>query len=942
MTQLDDRPTSVHDGGEWMRAMTEGDAEARNAEPKPDRVAEVSSAFGRLAGQLATGRQARREKAAARAADRVDQAQRKPRSDKPHIPADGRLALTATAGHVTFTKDSVIAWFTIAGVSHGFRPIVEIESAIASDAVAYSKLVGRRIYLRSTTRPYSVASWARDTDDDAKRAGKPIEGFSSEFLTRAQRHMQASSFSEKWVHLGVRISTFRKYPHDPARELAGLRRKIDDVGDALAVSSLRALPSTAEDMEWLIRRSVCLGVPMPRVGVVADYEAEDIDSLNAMATWTGEPMSKHITVTAKVPGAESEIAMQVEVLTLGRLSDQSIPQQEQTGWMQRTDRLGFAVEWSATIDVIPEEKTKGWLRGRLDVISDQMKHYTQEHGMDAPRSLARQNALATDIQTSLDSDHGGRAIRTSGWYRVAVAASSEKQLRERVVKLKAAYGAHAELVEVTNQYHTAREFIPGEPLATGSHRRRMSVLSLAAGIPQGTAEVGDKCGVLLGYTAGSAMRAVAWHTHWDMERRDRSGLLVLTGGLGSGKTNSLGWIVYQSVMSGVQWNVLDPSDRLGRLCDLPELKKHARYINLMRGRSGELNPYRVVADPMREHFGSAEEHARAVSDAQGTRKSLASDILYSFLSRSMREDSNTESVLIRALSEVSPVRESSPTDVLTALSRIADGEIHVDLEAVHRIRARDLVITYEGFAADPIGKLIFPPAGAAPLEDLPEDDVLLNIYTLNGMSIPSANEIAAGRVGTQARLAMSVMTLAAWLVQSRIYLGDPGRRKGLAIDEGKQISSIDAGKTLVTKTATDSRKFNVRAILCSQNVTHFDMSDDGEDSLGNLIGAAMIGHTEDDGAIRAALKALRAPVDEGYGAILRSLRPPKRRREELKRNLDGEMTTEQSSDNQPRHFIFSDGRNIERVVIEMNAHPHVKAALDSRPRSYVETEAIAA
>lgn len=947
----DEKMSGTETKNAWLDAMRSGeDAERAVAESKKradtargseeeTTLARPAMAAGRIVGGLSKAsrenRKAEREAKAEerRAADELRK-QIKPRNDKPKISPDDKLALQATIGHVTFDALEVYAWFAIAGISHGFHPVGDIESAISTDAIAYSKLQGRRLKIRSTTRPYSVSQWAKDTYDDAEAAGTPIPAFGPEFLVRSQRHMQASSFSEKWVYLGVRVSTFRKYTKDPLRELHSLRATLEELANGLAASSLRATPATVEDMEWLIRRSVCLGVPMPRIGVAADYEKSDIAALEAVATWTSEPVSKHLTVTGKVPGSESEISMKVSVLTLGRLSDQVIPQEQQTGWMQRTDRLGFPVEWVATIDVIPEARTQSWIRGRMDLIRDQMKHYVDEHDMAPPASLNRHMAIATDIQTQLDADHGGTAIRTTGWYRVAVAAPNETLLNERVAKLRQVYGARAELVQTPNQYHTAREFIPGEPLSTAAHRRRMSVTTLAAAIPQGTAEVGDKTGVVLGYTAGSAMRAVAWHTHWDMERRDRSGLLTLAGGLGSGKTFALGGIVYQSVMSGVQWSVLDPSDRLGRLCDLPELKGRARYINLMKGRAGELNPYRVVADPVRSHFDSQIEYERALSDAQGTRSSLMSDILYSFLTRSTRETSETDSVLTRAMSEVTPDRTSSPADVLLALEKIANEEIHQDLDKAHRIKARDLLITYRRLASTPVGKLIFPPEGAAPLDDFEDNDVLLNVYTLNGMSIPSADVIASGNIPEPARLSMSVMTLAAWLVQSRIYLGDPHRRKGLAIDEGKTITTIDAGKNLITKTATDSRKFNLRAILCSQNVTHFDMDSDSEDSLGNLIGAAMIGSTEDDAAINAALKALRAPLNEGYGAILKTLRPPQAKREEISRDLDGNMTVQKVADNQKRHFIFSDGRNIERIVFDLDAHPAVAEALNSRPSSY--------
>lgn len=937
----------------WLDAMQAGErynleqAEAANAGGTKKRrrsaLETASGSAGRMAGSLSkVARENRKAERAAQAAEREaareHAKQIKPRNDKPRVERDDKLRLKETLGHITFDSTEVWAWYVVAGVSLGFSPIDEIESTINSDAVAYAALQGRRIRVRTSTRPYSVRQWARDTYDDAKAAGNPVDAFGNVYLPNTQRHMQAMSFSEKFVYLGVRISTYRSYSNDAPRELNHLRSTIEGIGQGLATSSLRTTPATPEDMEWLIRRSVALGLPMPRIGAVANYEREDIPELEAMAHWTGDPMRKHITVSGKVPGVDDELEMKVTVLTLGRLSDQAIPQQNQTGWMQRTDKLGFPVEWVATIDVVPEEKTQNWIRGRMDLIRDQMKHYVDEHQIEAPPSLNRQLALGSGIQGELESDHGGSAIRTVGWYRVAISAPNEKLLSDRVAKAKQVYGARADLVETPNQYHCAREFIPNEPLATTAHRRRMSVVTLGAAIPHGTAEVGDRCGITLGYTAGSAMRAVAWHPHWDMELRHRSGLLICAGGLGSGKTNVSGWIVAQSAMSGVQWSVLDPSDRLGRLCKLPELEGHTRYINLMKGRAGELSPYRVVAEPRREHFPDGQEGdvewEREISDAQGTRRSLMNDILYSFLTRAQRENPVTDSVLTRALEEVPPLRDSSPTQVLTALEKIANGEIHNDLQSEHRIKARDLVYIYNRIAQTPTGKLIFPPADAPPLDEFEEDDVLLTVYTLNGMAVPSEQDIAMDKIDERTRLSMSIMTLAAWLVQSRIYLGSPSRRKGLLIDEGKTITSLSAGKTLMTKTATDSRKFNLRAILCSQNVTHFDVDSSSVDSLSNLVGAALIGHTEGEIEAAAALKILRAPVGQGYEAILKTLRPPKQR-EQITRDLDGKMVSSTAEDDSPRHFIFWDGRHSpERIVIDLSSFPALKAALDSRPGAY--------
>lgn len=953
----------------WQEAMQQGEAEKlEEAKAKPQREGlsdRASAGLGRLLSKRRSETKERRAglKAALKRQGYIDknlERDLKPgKSSKPVLEAKSRLKMEATIGHVVFTDTDTWAWFSVMPTSHGFDPIKDIEASIREDAKAYAMLVGRRLHIRATTRPYPVATWAKDTFDDAVAAsGDRIPDGYGDYLTRAQTHMQGSNFSEKWVHMGVKISSIRRFK-DPKREYRHHRETIADLGRVLGASSLNAVEATNEDMEWLIRRSIALGVNLPRIGVVADYTENDIPALEDAADWTADPMTKHLTVKAMPEGVTTAIERKVSVLTLARLGDMTFPEETQSGWMQRTDRLNFPVEWSAIIDVIPEDKTKGWLRGRLDLIADQVKHYNEDHQIKAPKSLLRQDAMAMQIQEQLDSDHGGLAVRTIGWYRVAVSGSDEDELNNRVQALRKAYGTRAEFAQTRNQYHHAREFIPGEPLATGAYQRRMSTAMLAAAVPHGTAEIGDRTGIHLGHTAGTAIRSVAWHTHWDMERRDVSGLMMILGGLGSGKTFALGGIVYQCVMNGIRANVLDPSDRLGRLCDpeyVPELEGKARYVNLMKGRNGELNPYRVVADPRKEHFMKngvfqEEEYLREVSFAEGTRGSLMNDVLRSFLSKNNQNSDQVETVLSRAMSEVKPVRTASPTKILIALEEIADGKIHTDLQQDHRIKARDLVNEYSRLAKTSIGKLIFPDPGAAPLEDDDDDNTLLTVYTLNGMSIPSAEVIASGNIPEAARMAMAVMTLAAWLVQSRIYMGDINERKLLAIDEGKVLNQIDSGRNLLTKSATDSRKFNLRALYAAQNATHFDLDGDSEDSLGNLVGAALVGDTQEESAQKAALKILGAPIGVGYETILGQLRPrTKKRGERVHRDSEGQIIGRSAveDDNKKRHFIFSvrddtasgNQRRIERIVFDLDAHPHVMKALASAPAPYDRTEGV--
>lgn len=870
------------------------------------------------------------------------------------IPARDELTLQlrSTLGNVTLTSNEVTVWYVMGQRSNSFAPVSQVNNLISADALAYSKLVGRRCQIRISTRPHSVYEWAERTWDDARRNGNPIENpenqqaSASGMLMRDQEHLRRSNFSDKWVYFGVRIATSRRFPQDPQREIDELSSEISELNYVLAGSSLETTVATVEDMEWLLRRSVQLGLPCNEIGLTADYTPKTVEVLQNRARMTGEPFDGYVKVTGEVEGEDHPVTRYLSVLTLARLSDQNIPENHDSGWMQRTDAVSYPVEWSVIFDVQDPKKTNKWLIDQMNKIRDQMDHYVSDHKQDPPEQLKRQNTLGKQIQGEIQGDHGGLEIRTEGWYRVAVSAPTKDLLDKRVAEIRKLYGSKADLERHSAQWHTAREFIPGEGLQNSGFSRTMAVKTLAAAIPQGTASIGDRDGIALGYTAGSALRGVSWNLHRDMETRDRSGLTVIAAGLGGGKSYALGSIVYGGVMLGTRFNVLDPSDRLGRLCDLPELKGRSRYINLMRGRSGELGPYRVVADPKREHFETETEFVREMSAARGTRRSLMRDILESFISPKTLNDAEgvTASVLTRALERVEPVRSSSATDVLRVLNDIENGEIEEKLTERHRIRAGDVLRELRQAAETPIGRLIFPPEDepAPEFVELDEDDnSMLNVYTLNGIRIPKESSIDSGDTTIVERLSMAVVQLAAWLVQSRMYEGDRAERKGLAIDEGKTLSAISAGKTLITKSATDSRKFNARVLLSSQDVTHFEVGTGSPDALDNLVGTALIGNTEGERAQQAALTLMGVPPRQGYEQLLGKLRPVTDKRREKSAAERERMTDEEKSQeaiDDRRHFIFYDGSGRERIVIDTDAHPHVKKALNSRPKSDAEFE----
>lgn len=841
------------------------------------------------------------------------------------------LALRAVVGNLTLSETGVHAWFTLRARTQGFSPLEHIEDSILNDAVAYSQLAGRTIKIRTTNRPYSPDEWARATYEDAHAKGRPLPGF-NDYLGQMQDYLFDSSFEEKWVYVGVQLAGYLRYPSDPQREARFYEKEVNRLDLALGESSLRAQKATPTSMQWLLEKSLKLGLPIPDIGPVGDYGEEDMAELSEGALWTHDPVSNSVTITARVAGEGAPITRHVRVLTLGRISPQEIPQDNGVGWMQKSDSLPFPVEWCATLEIKELKETKKEVEAQLLVIRDQMDHYTEDHDMQPPPALERQYDLVRQIDSDLDGEHGGIENRSKGWYRVAISADTIEELNNRTAEFTSHYGeGNFSWIPKRGQYHNAREFIPGERLSDKAHSRRMNMAFLAAGIPQGTSEIGDKLGAIVGPTYGNGARIVAWDLFGPMEREHRSGLSMLVAGLGGGKTFLAAWLLYQAVLAGAYGVVFDPSDRLGRLAELPELKPYTEYVNLLNGAPGLLSPFYVVADPSREWFDADEagqqEYEDAYMAAKEDRRTLFTDCLRMFLT-AKKAESDTVATVIERIAEIMPMEASTPPGMLfEVLQNIIDGNEKAteDLQPEHLIEARTMLGRFKRLSQSSIGRLVFPPENTPEPSQQQRNNRRLVIYTVNGI-IPADREGNSDLVSDRDRMATVVFTLAAHLTQSQIYRVQRTDRKVLLLDECSVLRSIPSGKVLVNKSSTDSRKNNLRVLAVGQNVTQF-AENNQVNGLDNLVGGAFVGAMSGT-EVGPALDLVQAPRDQGYEAIITDLRADTDRRE----------ASANDTDDAPRQFVFWDGHSTERLYIDANAVPAFVEKARSGPDAMRQAE----
>ncbi len=382
-------------------------------------------------------------------------------------------------------------------------------------------------------------------------------------------------------------------------ELAALTSEVRHLDVLVAGSGLDAVPAGADDIAWLMHRSCALGLPAPRTlsvvpGSVNRWETEDLAAFTDGVDMYQEPYAPTVRVVGRL--RSQAVSRNVAVLSVGLMDGLRIPEVDDP-WMQHSDRLPFPVEWSARIYIRKPEEVAGELQRQMGKVRSQIRHYTHDHDLDPPMSLARQADRVLEVEDELTSGLTQLNTRLYGWWRIAVAGKDEAEAITRAQQVLELYRPKVQIEHPEAQYRYAREFIPGEPLASTAYRRRGSVTWAAAAVPAATASVGDRRGIMIGETCTATRRPVAWDPWLAQEVRRASGLTAVVGGLGSGKSFLTGLIVYKTLRTGARWTVLDPSGPLAELTRLPELAPFSRHINLLRADPGILNPYRVVAEP---------------------------------------------------------------------------------------------------------------------------------------------------------------------------------------------------------------------------------------------------------------------------------------------------------------------------------------------------------
>ncbi|SCL62355.1 AAA-like domain-containing protein [Micromonospora citrea] len=777
------------------------------------------------------------------------------------------LAITEIAGHLTFTPNTVTAWYWLPEVRWAFRPDAEREALLSAISEQYAGLAGFRLHLRRTTRPFPADEWARTIDAHTPAPLPDVPGTAgwADHLVAAQRHLLSVNHAEGQTYLGVTFArrslgdslterllrTFGRGVAEGERRKLG--RTVEQFDEVLGAFGMRGRRVTAQELEWLLYRSVALCMAPPgRLSPITDgrWERGDLLALTEQVERYRTPYGSTVKLVNRMTGEERHVA----VLAVGRMEPLEIPERHEP-WLHFHERLPWPMEISTRVDILGSGDSFRNLEHRLRMIRSQQLDYA-EHGIDAPPELERLAKRALVIGDEMTTGLPVDSARAHGWHRIAVGGRTREECLERARRLIQLYSRELRisLQHPKNQDWLAREFIPGEPIANTGYVRRMPVNLLAAALPQAASTVGDRRGDLIGRTAGTCRRPVFLDLHFPMEVRERSGLAVFVAEPGGGKSTLLGALGYLAARRGVQVTLLDPSGPLARLCAMPELRPYARVLNLTGSEHGTLAPYSLIPTPLRSEFGSGaagdREFEIAVSNARAERRMLVQDICMMLVPPQVAREASTATLFRHAVRQVPAEETSTLDDVVACLSQLDDDA------------GKELANLLLDTAEMPLAMLFF----GRPPEGLLGADAALTVITMAGLRLPDL-KIEREYWSAEEALALPMLHTAHRLAVRRCYGGSMSSRKLVGLDEAHFMEGWRSGRSFLVRLARDSRKWNLAALVASQNP---------RDILGldvqNLVSTVFVGRIAEDAEIASeALRLLRVPVNDGYEATLASL-----------------------------------------------------------------------
>jgi hypothetical protein len=586
-------------------------------------------------------------------------------------------------------------------------------------------------------------------------------------------------------------------------ELERVRIRADQAHARLA-EYLHARPVRGVELQWLVRRSFCRGLGEPVVDGLHEPRALAFERNGdaVLAPLEGDVLrwvDSHVEHHGRFLRIESELGTSWQAqLVLGALPDRvEFPGHVAELMFAAPESLPFAIDLSLNARFLPNDLATRIARRRIQD-ADQVARAESdgEQGVSDIGYVRTQEAR--DLLSYLQASSRPPLLRST--IAIAVAATDQRQLEERVEACRRAYGEIRLHRPLGEQLQLFLQHLPAQRTRVSGYDDTLTAEQVAAMMPTATHTAGSRGGFYLGYTLTGSRRPVSFDLR-EGSSSDRNTAILSVGALGSGKTTLDQKLKYEGFLLGARVIDCDPKgDHRFHLLD--EVAPHAEQVALAPDPAlrGMLDPLRV-----------APAHLR-----QDAAVSFLRDLLPS------RAEPTWETAVVSAVDRVVRRAEGEATcsEVVRALCQ--GDEIDRRVGSALEVYARS-GLTQLGFAdaAVRLPRLGGRQVTYLPIRDLPGPEP----------GTPRGDYSQAERIGEQIvrLIAMFAMHL----------LGEErDRLKLFSFDEGWRLLRDPVGRSLLSSLQRMGRSELAVPIISTQLVTDTLIGE--RESLANLLGATFV------------------------------------------------------------------------------------------------------
>lgn len=477
-------------------------------------------------------------------------------------------------------------------------------------------------------------------------------------------------------------------------------------------------------------------------------------------------------------------------------------------WFAAVDQMAFPVDWAARVRLVPNADAQLRSRRQARQLTAQVDEYEGEPTGPPPSLAAAMQAV--DAQRSeLSASPSAPELQTTIMF--ALAAGDLAGLEEQAGELQSLFEGHEYLLPrpTGNQLQLLRAMLPGAglPAVCRDYAQFLMPRDLASGMPIASTRVGDRGGMLLGYSLDGLGQPVLFDPAGG-PATGRSGSVGVFGALGSGKS-------YMGKRAA--WAVLARGGRVVAL-DRTASGEYARFAAAAPGRaqvvelSGSstacLDPLAVFDGPDRIRYAVG-----FLSQLTGT---SPTGLAGATLAEAVRTVAEADGRLI---------------DVIDRLRGRADVDGDRDADTLARKLAN--------LAREPVARLAF---GDGDVLTMDADYIVL--WT-PGLSLPDRDELdRPGDLLPEQVVSQALLYLAAGIARTVAFAD---HRFAVALfDEAWSLTASPQGRALLLEGVRDGRKHNAAVWLVTQ---HPD--DLGDDRLAELLGPRFVFRQSGDGARKA-------------------------------------------------------------------------------------------